>query len=372
MSPFAWIELNQTAFRQNLKSFRSCIRSQDRLGIVVKANAYGHGFSQILAMSYPLVDLYYVFTVKESQAIREFEKNLQLSKKRIVLIGPYNVDDLSFLTEEEIEFVAYDHILTKNVLENLKVPPRLHFYFDTGLNRDGVFEPPESLKYGEHIGLMTHLIDEGNGRDLTKEQLRRFEAMSLNYPKHLERSVCASIGLLKGVIKTDSESPLSYRLGLSVYGIWSSHEAKKSFFSSHQEAAHLITPILSYKAKSFLLKKVKKGETIGYCSSYVCEEDKKIAVFPIGYSDGYPWILSNHSSVLIHGIHCKVLGRVSMNYIVVDITHLSCQEEPLVATLLGQDASGEAISCEELGLHSMNYEVVTRLPAHIKRIIVAA
>jgi alanine racemase len=154
------------------------------------------------------------------------------------------------------------------------------------------------------------------------------------------------------------------RPGIALYGLYPSISTKKT-------AA--LVPILSFKTKIIACKTVGKGTAIGYGQSYVTSKSTTIATLPIGYFDGFDRGFSNTGEVLIHGVRCRVRGRVCMNLTMVEVpksiaSHVKIGDEVVV---LGAQKR-ECITAEEWAqkLGTISYEVVTRLGAHIPRIVV--
>ena len=128
--------------------------------------------------------------------------------------------------------------------------------------------------------------------------------------------------------------------------------------------------MLTWKCKSQIVKWIKKGSFVGYGCTYRCTQDTRVAVFPVGYFDGYPRLASGKAYVLINQKRCPVIGRVMMNHIIVDVTQVTSRVQRLEATLIGRDGK-ESISAESLANWSqtIHYEIITRLGAHLPRIL---
>ncbi|KPJ70313.1 hypothetical protein AMJ51_02305, partial [Microgenomates bacterium DG_75] len=160
------------------------------------------------------------------------------------------------------------------------------------------------------------------------------------------------------------------RLGISLYGLWPSREVKILVNRSKKPKVEL-KPVLSWKARVVQVKKVSKGETIGYGRTFRTNREMKIAVVPVGYWDGYDRKLSNNGRVLIKGQFCPIVGRVCMNMFMVDVSeipHLRLEEEVI---LIGKQGKNE-ITVEELAekIGTINYEMITRINPLIPRKVV--
>ena len=385
--PWTWIEINQSRFTQNLKTIRNCLEGRN-FGIVLKANAYGHGLDIVFPLAHPFVDVVFIFSLEDVKTCRQIEKKNNLAKKRLVLLGPYEEKDLGFIVKNDIEICFEPSVFAsfRKKKKSFARPIKLHAFFDTGLSREGILEEDvesfinflkDHKNQVDFIGILSHLSD-AEIVALTEKQRERFLSFYERlkpWASRLEMSLSASLGFLK-------EVPLDFpyvtcRIGLLSYGLWPSEDARKDFLKEKALSEDAIGPILSWKARASSIKYLKPGDQIGYSGTFCCTVPTTVALFPVGYSDGFPWSLSNRGFVLYQGQRLPILGRVMMNYIVVDITALNWEKLPLVVTLLGAE-NGEKSDekripfLEDLTLlaHSFNYEMVTRLSSKIERIVV--
>ncbi len=151
------------------------------------------------------------------------------------------------------------------------------------------------------------------------------------------------------------------RPGLSLYGIYPDPGLKG--------AAHL-APVLSLKSRIALVKKVRIGESVGYGREFIANRDTTVAILPFGYSQGYPYAAWKKASVLFKGKRYPLAGKVSMDYMAVDLGETDAKEGDTVV-LIGED-QGERITAEDIAAwaETIPYEIVTRLNAHLPRIVV--
>ncbi len=181
---------------------------------------------------------------------------------------------------------------------------------------------------------------------------------------NLATHISATSGLLVHE-KSRGENTI-VRIGVGMYGMWPSEYLKKDW----QKKCNL-KPVLTWKTHVAQVKILPKNSTIGYGLTFKTKQETKIALIPQGYADGYSRSLSNKSDVLIHGRRCRVLGRVSMNMFVVDVTRLPKIKEGDEVVLLGQQGK-QNISAEELALisNTINYEVITKISPILPRFVV--
>ena len=154
-----------------------------------------------------------------------------------------------------------------------------------------------------------------------------------------------------------------------MYGLWPSKETYVSCLQERRDPIEL-SPVLTWKTRIAQIKDVPKGAYIGYGRTYRTTRQTRLAVLPVGYSDGYPRRLSNVAHVLIKGQRSPLRGRVAMNFITTDVTDIpgvSLEEE---AVLLGP-SEGDAVTADMLADWSgtINYEIVSRLNPLIPRVV---
>jgi len=389
----SWIEISQSAFSKNVSIYRNNLETHILLGAVLKGNAYGHGFLQTLEILNGYVDILFVINPIDAFKIRKYEKENELVQKRVVVLGSISPDEAVACAKKVVEVAITDENWS-NYISHLKRsekekgnsyrPLKTHIHIDTGLSREGfVLEGLEQkisfLKENESLihvqGVMSHFA---NTEDVT-EQSYAFEQLSkldkaheivsqfLGLPYHLEKHIAQSASTL---IIAQSHHDIA-RVGISMYGLWSSNETKLSAKVVKSELPSL-KPALTWKCKSQSVRKIPSGTYIGYGCSCRAERDLRVALLPVGYFDGYPRLLSNKGHVLVNGVRCKVLGRVMMNHIIVDVTEATSEEtKDVVATLIGRDGS-ESVTAENIAewAQTINYEVVTRIGSHLKRMVV--
>ena len=254
---------------------------------------------------------------------------------------------------------------------------------DTGLGREGfaagelssalafLAGAPDAI---EVAGVLSHFA---NTEDVTEQsyaaqQLAAFDEgarrirEALRIPTPLERHIAASAAaLLLPQARHDV-----VRIGISLYGLWPSTETRLSARALLGRVPEL-KPALSWRCRSQLTKWLPAGSFVGYGCTYRCPVATRVAVLPMGYYDGYPRLLSSRAHALVNGQRCPVLGRVMMNHVVIDVTRAAQDEGPVTATLLGRDRD-EQVSADQLAVwaQTINYEIVTRIGAHLRRIVI--
>ena len=156
------------------------------------------------------------------------------------------------------------------------------------------------------------------------------------------------------------------RIGAGLYGLWPTDEVK----NLHEKEVKL-QPVLSWKVVISELKFLQKGSSISYGCTRILKRDSKIAILPIGYFDGIPRVSSDLGQVIIRGIKCSQLGRVTMNMLIIDVTDVKKVKIGDVATIIGLDKKAE-ITADDWAIwsQSSNYEIVTRINSALPRRII--
>lgn len=381
----SWLEIDAGALAQNAAVFRDVLGRGVRLGGVLKGNAYGHGFAEVLPHAHRACDALYVIEARDALAIRDFEARTGAARRPALVLGAVDAEEAVELARAGVEVALTDAGQARFVpaLRAAGVRLRGHVHVDTGLGREGfmVEELPSALGFiaqardaVEVAGVLSHFA---NTEDVTEQtyagqQLAAFDegtrrvrqALGLEGP--LERHIAASAAaLLLPAARHDV-----VRTGISLYGLWASSETRLSARALLGRVPEL-RPALSWLCRSQLMKWLPAGSYVGYGCTYRCPVATRIAVLPMGYYDGYPRLLSSRAHALVNGQRCPVLGRVMMNHVVIDVTRAAQGDAPVIATLLGRDGD-EQVSADQLAAwaQTINYEIVTRIGAHLRRVVI--
>jgi alanine racemase len=213
-------------------------------------------------------------------------------------------------------------------------------------------------------GLYTHFAEAKNPRsgDHTRRQIKEFtqwiKAFHAAGLKPMTHASATGGALLYPAAHFDM-----VRIGIGMYGLWPSSEAERAL-----SPKLALKPVLSWRAVVSEVKSAKKGDRVGYDLTEMLTRDTTLAVIPVGYWHGFPRLLSSKGRVLIHGKTARVVGRVSMDMIVVDVTDIPKVAPGDRATLIGKDGK-EEIKASELAQFgaTTHYEIITRLNPLMKR-----
>jgi len=377
----SWVEISKDAYSKNIDFFRSKILNGADISVVIKANAYGHGILETAQIATECgLNIFCVNSLKEALELRKAGFD-----QRIIILGPIMMIMLEEAVKNDLECVCYNIDNLNELSEAAQrtgKSAKIHLKIETGTNRQGIAGKElenflNVLRSKENIvlkGVYSHFanIEDTTDHGYAKYQMETFrkEVTRINdagfsdYDLHFASSAAAVI-----FQKTHFSM---IRLGISQYGLWPSKETYLTYITEHGHGPeHVLAPVLTWKTVISQIKTVPSGQYVGYGCTRQLTRDSKIAVLPIGYSDGYDRKLSDNGYVLVHGKRAPILGRIAMNLTMIDITDIpeTVLEDEVI--LIGED-QGQIIRAEHIAslIGTINYEVVTRIPEHIPRIVV--
>jgi alanine racemase len=305
---------------------------------IIKANAYGHGALRIAEALKDQVHGFAVARVAEGIYLRQ----AGITQRIAVLEGFTCAEELQQLQQYQLDIVVHsDAQLSLLEKQALQTPVAAWLKIDTGMNRLG-FKPAEFASAYQHliacaiikqpINVMTHLANADNKQDaMTTRQLTLFnETVSALMP--LERSIANSAGILAWQTAITEW----VRPGIMLYGI-------SPFADSTGEQLGL-KAIMSLHSRLIAVKRISKGETVGYGGGWLCEQDTLLGVVAIGYADGYPRYAKSGTPVLVNGQRVPLIGRVSMDMITVDLGTQPHAKAGDAVTLWGENLPVEEIA----------------------------
>jgi alanine racemase len=374
-----WLEIGAAALRHNVKEFRRRIGTEARLGTVVKANAYGHGIDAVApVVSEAGADWLCVNNLEEGVRLRESGHELP-----VLVMGYVPLVDLEQILVRRLRPVVYN-LETVEKLEALAgrhgwtVP--VHVKVETGTNRQGILEEDlpalvDRIRVSDGLeleGVTTHFanIEDTTDHSFAQTQTATYQRVVETITRHNGRkpmlhTACSAATLLF----TETHLDL-VRVGISLYGLWPSRETYVSYRELGKPAMDL-QPVMTWKTRVAQVKTVPEGGFVGYGCTYRATRPTRIAVLPVGYSEGYDRGLSNIAHVLIHGRRAPVRGRVCMNMTMVDVTDVPGVKLEDEVVLLGKQGD-ERVSAEQLAAWcgTISYEIVSRIPPSLPRILV--
>lgn len=367
-----WIELKKSNAWHNCLEFRKIIGPNVKLWAVVKSNAYGHGIYHFPNLIKKYVDGFCVDSLIEGERLRKNK-----IKKYILVLGPTIFNLYSKAKFLDIALTISNFEALKFVL-NLKHKPKIHIKIDTGMNRQGfkMEEIPSLFKFlkknKNHFkidGVYTHFACSSGENFLnhTELQFKKFKEIIEIFKKNDFSNLIFHSSATGGTLLDKKYHLNACRIGIGLYGYFPSLELKLKFKNKIE-----LKPVLSWKTIISEIKNIKKGEGVGYELSWRAKNNDRIAILPIGYWHGLSRILSNKGYVLIHNFKAKIIGRISMDMTIVNVSRIFNLKIGDTATLIGGSDKKNFISAEELANLSLtnHYEFLTRLNPLIYKIIV--
>ncbi len=366
-----WIEIDSKAIESNVRVFRGLISSKTMLMAVVKSNAYGHGLVEFTHNVVSCgVDWIGVDTLVEGIRLRKEGITLPILVLGYTLpemMGSAVENNISLSVSHESTFLA---IKEASLSGKLKV----HIKVDTGMHRQGfLLENQKDVILNlkaladkvEVEGLFTHFSSAKNPSfpAYTLGQIEQFESWKkLFTDSGFTPLVHASA--TSGTILFPQAHYDMVRIGIGLYGLWPSKETE----AFAKDRVRLL-PALSWKTVISEIKPLPQGSKISYDGTETLARDSVVGVCPIGYWHGYPRALSSIGEVLVNGKRAKVLGRVAMDMIIVDLTDcgtISVRDE---VVLIGKSAGNE-IGAERFAdlADTSWYEIITRINPLIRKV----
>lgn len=378
ISERAWAEVDLAALKHNLHAIQTATGSGTDVMLVVKADAYGHGGRLVATTAQSCgIRSFGVRDSSEALALRD-----QGIGQRILVLGTVIESELEHCLESGIEIAIHstDRVrglrsLVRKLNGRLGRRARVHLNVDTGMGRLGlpIDRAPkvlEALRDAsneiELVGIMTHLArPEGTGHAFTATQVERFgrfladvRARGVKLGRgegEVRVHLANSAGILSGL------SPLGdlVRPGIAAYGLVPRELA----------GALDLRSVLSVRAQIVFLKDVKKGDTVSYGQEWVASTPTRVATVPIGYYDGLPWRLRGRGIALLRGQRVPILGRITMDYVMLDITQVTGAKVGDTVTFLGRDGEAELPVTEVArALDTIPLELTCALGSRLKRI----
>jgi alanine racemase len=355
-----WAEIDRAALRHNANVVRDRIGSAEMLA-VVKANAYGHGLIGVAETLADQAQLFGVANLQEALTLRESLPH------PIVILGPATPGERAVIAEHG--FIPTISSLDEAQAFNRLKPLSVNFKIDTGMGRMGVvqnearevFRRVAEMANLEIHSISTHMPVSNEDAEYTRDQLVRFQKIVEQIRADVPGSYKAHVLQSAGTLAFNQPTHEIVRAGIMLYGI-----------SPLPEFRDLLKPAMTWKTRICLVRDVPKGSSISYGRTFIAPRNMRVATLSAGYADGYPWHLSNRgAAVLVHGRRCPLLGRVTMDLMVVDVSELDGVQVGDDVVLMGRDGT-EEIPCSELGekAGTITWEIVTRIGVRVRRVYV--
>lgn len=359
-----WAEINLDNLRHNIESFKEK-SSIKKISAVIKANAYGHGAVDVAREIEDIVDYFSVSSISEGIELRKSG-----IKKNIMILTQVEDEYLDYAIKYNIEPSIFTLNSCKKLNEKLQASGKklgVHIKLDTGMRRVGFLPNEKSIEDIVEISKLENIILEGvfthfasadeNDKVFTEKQFSTFYNM-------LEK--INSKGIKFNIRHVDNDAAfLMYdfsmdmvRLGIGLYGIYPSSYVKENTKTD-------LRPVMSLKSKISYIKDVKKGDTIGYGRTYTAPHDIKVATIMAGYADGLPRSLSNNGYILVGEEKAKILGRICMDQVMVELKNLNHEIGETVTIFGDKEITVNDIADMD---NTISYEILSRIPRRVSRV----
>ena len=354
-----WAEIDRSALHHNLGVVREKIGGAEILA-VVKANAYGHGLVGVAEAVADQVQLFGVANLEEAIALRQARL-----MHPVIVLGPA-------LPEERAAIIERRFIPTISTVQEAEAfaqfgPVSINFKVDTGMGRMGVPEPQWLAAFKAVSGLAnlrvhsvsTHMPVSNEDAGYTRDQLSRFRKVVNQFRSEVPGDYKAHVLQSAGTLAFNETPHEIVRAGIMLYGI-----------SPLPEFQKLLRPVLTWKTRIALIRNMPAGHGISYGRTFITPREMRVATLSAGYADGYPRHLSNHdAAVLVRGKRCPLLGRVTMDLIMIDVSDLGDAAVGDEVVLLGRQGE-EELAATELAerADTITWEIVTRIGSRVRRV----
>jgi alanine racemase len=354
-----WAEIDRNALRHNVGVIRERIGAAEMLA-VVKANAYGHGLVGVAEALADDAKLFGVANLEEALALRAaglshpvITLSPALASERPVIVERQFIPSISSFEEAE----AFDRL----------GPISINFKVDTGMGRMGVPES-ESLAAFKKIAALrnvrvhsvsTHMPVSNEDAEYTRDQLGRFRQLLAQFRAEVPGDYKAHVLQSAGTLAFNNPPHEIVRAGVMLYGI-----------SPLPEFQKLLKPVMTWKTRIALIRDMPAGHGISYGRSFITPRPMRVATLSAGYADGYPRHVSNRgAAMLVRGKRCPLLGRVTMDLMVIDVSDLPEATLGDEVVLMGRQGD-EEISASELAelAGTIHWEIVTRIGSRVRRV----
>jgi alanine racemase len=366
-----WAEIDLSALRGNLAWIRHRVGKDVKIITVVKADAYGHGLKQIAALLMQSgTDIFGVANLNEAEAIRSIGKGWP-----VLMLGACLPEEVDAAVRDDVmptissleEARAFDKAAAKR-----RKHISIHVKVDTGMGRLGIAVPSavgliEQLARFKNLsvnGLYTHYSSAEDDRDFSAAQREQFEQVMADLDSRKISVALIHANNSAALLHEPRSIYNAIRPGLLVFGV-----VPPGIRRANSALRRHIHPALSFKCRVSFVKEISKGDPLSYGRMFVAPKRLRVATLTAGYGDGYPRAASNRAEVLVGGKRCRVLGRVTMDQTLADVSALADMKVGDEAVLIGKQG-GEEITASELavGCDTVPWEILTSITYRVPRI----
>lgn len=343
--PDTSLYVNLRDLKKNIDAVKSLKSVRNKTVIaVIKSDAYGHGLIPVAkTLSDNGINFFGIIYMEEAAAVLK-----NIPKAKLLLLRGVAESDIAEAINLNLSISAISLEYLQILLSKAKILNKsvnIHIKFDSGMNRLGL--SGNEIKSAINIikknkdfinaeGFFSHLSSAGNDTEYTNFQLANYKkALSLFHSegiKPLYTHISASSSLLNDKISEDYSNAV--RPGISIYGINPN--------LNYAGYSHIsLNPLMTVESSVMQIKKVKKGAFVSYNNTYRANNDMVIAIVPAGYDNGIPRLLSNKGRFLINDKFAKIIGIITMNTTMIDVTKIEGAKPGSRVIIAGKDASNE-------------------------------
>lgn len=365
-----WAEIDLGRLEHNLASIRDRLEDGVELWLVVKADAYGHGAVPLAKSAERFgINRFGVGNVDEALELRAAG-----IRGRILVLGTIVDEEAEPAVRSGVELGVHSADRCR-ALDELGArcgrPARVHLNVDTGMGRLGLLPGPalallEAIHAADGLelaGTMTHLAsDHGFADAAAREQVERFTAFLQEAARAGLATGERHVGNSAAVFTALRPQFDAARIGLAAFGL----------LAPEGQLAEGLQPILSLRTQIVFFKDVPVGTPIGYGATWRAQRPSRIATLPVGYSDGIPWRHAGGGEVLLRGRRAPIVGRVSMDYLTIDVTDIAGAVVGDRVTLIGEDGD-DALLASDIArvVGTIPYEITCAIGRRVRRVVLS-
>lgn len=370
-----WAEVDLSALRHNLLRIRSLLPRGCEVMGVVKANAYGHGLPAVSrALAARGVRMFLVANVVEAEALLR-----AVPRARVLLAGPTVPGELDWAVRQRgLVFAlssADEFRRIERAAEKAGVSTAVHLKVDTGMGRIGcrveeaadLFARVARSRRVRAEGIFSHMARAEADPAECRQQFARLMRPVEELERRGVRVGAIHIHNSAAVVNLVLNDRLAFaRPGIALYGLGEPLAAWRRRLGNRP-----LRPVLAWKARVALVREVPKGTTISYGGTFRAPRRMRVGVLPAGYADGVSRKLSNCGEVLVRGRRCPILGRVTMDMTMVDLSRAPAARWGDEAVLIGKQG-GDEITAGEIAdrVGTISYEILCGISARVPRVVV--
>ncbi len=346
-----YIYVNKNNIQHNIDYLNNLTGSE--LCIVVKANAYGHGIDWTVNTAIESGVVWFaVAAIDEAILVRSISDNI-----RILLLSEPSMSELEKLATYNIDTTVYNESFIEALGES-QHSFKVHLKIDTGMHRVGCSPDEFELLY-KKISSFKNLALEGI---CTHFPVADTDEIQTNHSIKMFKDTISNIDIKNLLIHADNSASTTYnnekifnmtRVGLAAYG----------YSLSPVSVASKLKPVMEIKTRISNIQIRKKGESVSYGKAHILQKDSLIATAPIGYGDGYPWNSFPDGKVIVNNRFCRLIGRVTMDQILFDVTGMEVEINDEVTILGASLDSNIEISIKDIAEwnNTIEWEILTNI-----------